>query len=59
MKRENQMTSGNRREARFEREPARWVFAAELRESRHQFKEGPRRNRPTCARLGSGATGSS
>ena len=38
MKSENQMTFGGRHEGRFEREPARRVFAAELRESRHQFK---------------------
>ncbi len=54
MKRENQMTFGNRREARFEREPARRVFAAELREARHQFKEGTEEKSPTYVLLPTG-----
>ncbi len=54
MKRENQMTFGARREARFEREPARRVFAAELRESRFQFKEGTEEKSPTYVLLPTG-----
>jgi RPA family protein len=54
MKPQNQMTFGNRREARFEREPARRVFAAELREARHQFKEGTEEKSPTYVLLPTG-----
>jgi RPA family protein len=54
MKRENQMTFGNRREARYEREPARRVFAAELREARHHFKEGTEEKSPTYVLLPTG-----
>lgn len=54
MKRENQMTFGARRETRFEREPARRVFAAELRESRFQFKEGTEEKSPTYVLLPTG-----
>lgn len=54
MKRENQMTFGARRETRFEREPARRVFAAELRESRFQFKEGTEEKSPTYVMLPTG-----
>ncbi len=54
MKRENQMTFDARRETRFEREPARRVFAAELRESRFQFKEGTEEKSPTYVLLPTG-----
>ncbi|KAF5067377.1 hypothetical protein DSECCO2_253990 [anaerobic digester metagenome] len=43
-----------RREIRFEREPARRVFAAELRESRHQFREGTEEKSPTYVLLPTG-----
>lgn len=45
---------GSRREVRFEREPARRVFAAELRESRHQFREGTEEKSPTYVLLPTG-----
>ncbi len=54
MRRESQMTFGGRREGRFEREPARRVFAAELREARHQFKEGTEEKSPTYTLLPTG-----
>lgn len=43
-----------RREIRFEREPARRVFASELRESRHQFREGTEEKSPTFVLLPTG-----
>jgi len=43
-----------RREGQFEREPARRVFAAELRECRYQFKEGEDEKSPTFVLLPSG-----
>jgi RPA family protein len=45
---------GARRDGRFEREPARRVFAAELREARHQFKEGTEEKSPTYVLLPTG-----
>jgi len=49
-----QVPFGGRREARFEREPARRVFASELREARHQFKEGTEEKSPTYVLLPTG-----
>ena len=43
-----------RREQRFEREPARRVFAQELRETRYQFKEGTEEKSPTFVLLPTG-----
>src|SRR5512138_3718243 len=43
-----------RREGVFEREPARRVFAAELRECRYQFKDGEDEKSPTFVLLPSG-----
>jgi hypothetical protein len=43
-----------RREGAFEREPARRVFAAELRECRYQFKDGDDEKSPTFVLLPSG-----
>jgi uncharacterized protein len=43
-----------RREGAFEREPARRVFAAELRECRYQFKEGDDEKSPTFVLLPTG-----
>jgi RPA family protein len=43
-----------RREGAFEREPARRVFAAELRECRYQFKEGEDEKSPTFVLLPTG-----
>jgi uncharacterized protein len=43
-----------RREGQFEREPARRVFAAELRECRYQFKDGEDEKSPTFVLLPSG-----
>jgi uncharacterized protein len=43
-----------RREGAFEREPARRVFAAELRECRYQFKDGEDEKSPTFVLLPSG-----
>jgi uncharacterized protein len=43
-----------RREGQFEREPARRVFAAELRECRYQFKDGEDEKSPIFALLPSG-----
>jgi len=43
-----------RREQRFEREPARRVFAQELRETRYQFKEGTEEKSPTYVLLPTG-----
>ena len=43
-----------RREGQFEREPARRVFAAELRECRYQFKEGEDEKSPTFVLLPTG-----
>lgn len=46
---------GWRREGAFEREPARRVFAAELKESRIHFKEGQDEKSPTYVLLPTGA----
>jgi uncharacterized protein len=43
-----------RREGAFEREPARRVFASELRECRYQFKEGEDEKSPTFVLLPTG-----
>jgi uncharacterized protein len=43
-----------RRDGSFEREPARRVFAAELRECRYQFKEGEDEKSPTFVLLPTG-----
>jgi uncharacterized protein len=43
-----------RREGSFEREPARRVFAGELRECRYQFKEGEDEKSPTFVLLPTG-----
>lgn len=43
-----------RKEGAFEREPARRVFAAELRECRYQFKDGEDEKSPTFVLLPSG-----
>jgi len=43
-----------RRDGAFEREPARRVFAAELRECRHQFREGEDEKSPTFVLLPTG-----
>lgn len=43
-----------RREGSFEREPARRVFAGELRECRYQFKDGEDEKSPTFVLLPSG-----
>ena len=43
-----------RREGAFEREPARRVFAGELRECRYQFKDGEDEKSPTFVLLPSG-----
>ena len=43
-----------RREGAFEREPARRVFAAELRECRYQFRDGEDEKSPTFVLLPSG-----
>lgn len=43
-----------RREGSFEREPARRVFAAELRECRYQFKDGTDEKSPTFVLLPTG-----
>jgi len=43
-----------RREGVFEREPARRIFAAELRECRYQFKEGDDEKSPTFVLLPTG-----
>ena len=43
-----------RRDQRFEREPARRVFAQELRETRYQFKEGTEEKSPTFVLLPTG-----
>jgi hypothetical protein len=43
-----------RREGSFEREPARRVFAAELRECRYQFKDGEDEKSPTFVLLPTG-----
>ena len=52
------MSNGTRdtdqREGGFEREPARRVFAAELRECRYQFKEGDDEKSPTFVLLPTG-----
>ena len=44
----------DRREGGFEREPARRVFAAELRECRYQFREGDDEKSPTFVLLPTG-----
>lgn len=44
----------NRRQISYEREPARRVFASELRETRVQFKEGEDEKSPTYVLLPSG-----
>ncbi|NLX48351.1 MAG: nucleic acid-binding protein [Methanospirillum sp.] len=54
MKPGNQVPPGGRREARFEREPARRVFAVELREARHQFRDGTEEKSPTYVMLPTG-----
>lgn len=46
--------AGARREGSFEREPARRVFAAELRECRHQFRDGDDEKSPTFVLLPTG-----
>jgi len=46
---------GGRPSQGFEREPARRVFAAELREVRHQFKDGKDEKSPSYVLLPSGA----
>jgi len=43
-----------RREGVFEREPARRIFASELRECRYQFKEGDDEKSPTFVLLPTG-----
>jgi len=43
-----------RREGAFEREPARRIFASELRECRYQFKDGEDEKSPTFVLLPSG-----
>ncbi|MFA5222629.1 MAG: nucleic acid-binding protein, partial [Methanoregula sp.] len=43
-----------RKEGSFEREPARRVFAGELRECRYQFKDGEDEKSPTYVLLPSG-----
>ena len=43
-----------KKDASFEREPARRVFAAELRECRYQFKEGDDEKSPTFVLLPTG-----
>jgi len=43
-----------RREGTFEREPARRIFAAELRECRYQFKDGDDEKSPTFVLLPTG-----
>ncbi len=43
-----------KKDAPFEREPARRVFAAELRECRYQFKEGEEEKSPTFVLLPTG-----
>jgi RPA family protein len=52
------MTNGvrdtGRKEGAFEREPARRVFASELRECRYQFKEGEDEKSPTFVLLPTG-----
>ena len=45
-----------RREGAFEREPARRVFAGELRECRYQFKDGEDEKSPTFVLLPTGRT---
>ena len=47
-------TGAGRREGAFEREPARRVFSAELRECRYQFKEGEDEKSPTFVLLPTG-----
>jgi len=48
------MPAGGRRDGSFEREPARRVFAGELRECRHQFREGDDEKSPTFVLLPTG-----
>ena len=43
-----------RKEGAFEREPARRVFASELRECRYDFKEGTDEKSPTFVLLPTG-----
>ncbi|HNX17216.1 MAG TPA: nucleic acid-binding protein [Methanoregula sp.] len=50
----NPQDMGNRRDGSFEREPARRVFAAELRECRYQFKDGEDEKSPTFVLLPTG-----
>jgi RPA family protein len=45
---------GGRRDGSFEREPARRVFASELRECRYQFREGDDEKSPTFVLLPTG-----
>ena len=45
---------GGRRDGSFEREPARRVFASELRECRYQFKDGEDEKSPTFVLLPTG-----
>jgi RPA family protein len=47
-------TSQTKREGGFEREPARRVFAGELRECRYQFRDGEDEKSPTFVLLPSG-----
>ncbi len=46
---------GQRRDLQFEREPARRVFAGELRETRIQFREGEEEKSPSFVLLPTGA----
>jgi RPA family protein len=48
------MNGTQRQAGSFEREPARRVFAQELREARHHFKEGTEEKSPTYVLLPSG-----
>jgi len=50
----NPQDMGGRRDGSFEREPARRVFAAELRECRYQFKDGEDEKSPTFVLLPTG-----
>jgi RPA family protein len=50
----DQKAPGTRREGTFEREPARRAFAAELRETRVQFREGNEEKSPSFVLLPTG-----
>ena len=51
----NPTDRGQRRDLQFEREPARRVFAGELRETRIQFREGEEEKSPSFVLLPTGA----